>query len=225
LGIVLAIAGARVLRSTVFRGEMTPFVMELPPYRMPTLKGTLIHMWGRGWHFIRKAGTIILGISIVMWALMSYPKPPEADLQGLTPGEVVEAELSYSVAGRAGRGLHAVMRHAGFDRKASTALIGAFAAKEMFVSQMGIMHSLGDESEEDLESLRTVLKGQHTPLEAVCIMLFCLVSAPCMATIVVTWRESGSWAWAAAQLLGLTLLAYVLSLAVFQTGTLLGLGT
>ena len=225
LGIVLAVAGARLLRSTVFRGEMTPFVMELPPYRMPTLKGTLIHMWGRGWHFIRKAGTIILGISIVMWALMSYPKPPEADLQGLTPPEVVEAELSYSVAGRAGRGLHAVMRHAGFDRKASTALIGAFAAKEMFVSQMGIMHSLGDPSGEDMDSLRAVLKREYTPLEAVCIMLFCLVSAPCMATIAVTWRESGSWGWAAAQLVGLTLLAYVLSLAVFQAGTLLHLGT
>jgi len=224
LGIVLAILGARLLRATVFRGEMTPFVMELPPYRMPTLKGTLIHMWDRGWHFVRKAGTIILGISVVMWALMSYPKPPEADLQSLAPAEVVEAELSYSVAGRVGRGLHVVMRHAGFDRKASTALIGAFAAKEMFVSQMGIMHSMGDKSEEDMDSLRTVLKRAYTPLEAVCIMLFCLVSAPCMATIAVTWRESGSWAWAAAQLLGLTVLAYVLTLLVFQIGTLLGLG-
>lgn len=219
IGIVLAIALAKVLRSTILKGDAAPFVMELPPYRMPTLKGTLIHMWERGWMFLRKAGTVIVGISVLLWALTSYPKPPEAALQGLTEEEAQNAALSYSVAGRIGHAVEPVMRPVGFDWKTSTAMIGAFAAKEVFVAQLGIVHSLG-EADEESETLREVLKREYTALQAFCIMLFCLISVPCMVTVATTWKESGSWKWAALQIVGLTLLAYIITLAVYQVGRL-----
>jgi ferrous iron transport protein B len=102
-------------------------------------------------------------------------------------------------------------------------MIGAFAAKEVFVAQLGIVHSLG-ETDAESEPLRDVLRREYTPLQAFCIMLFCLISAPCMATLAATRKESGSWKWAALQLVGLTLLAYVITLAVYQAGTALRIG-
>ena len=220
IGIVLAIVLAKLLRSTLFKGEVAPFVMELPPYRMPTLKGTLLHMWERGWFFLRKAGTIILGISVLLWVMTSYPKPPQSQLAGLDEGQASNVELSYSVAGRVGHALERVMQPIGFDWKTSTAMIGAFAAKEVFVAQLGIVHSLGEVDEES-ESLREVLQREHTPLQAFCIMLFSLISVPCMVTIATVWKESGSWRWAALQLVGLTVLAYVITAIVFQVGRFL----
>jgi len=224
IGIALAILLAKALRSSLFKGEVAPFVMELPPYRMPTLKGTLIHMWERAWLFLRKAGTIIVGISVLLWAMTSYPKPPETQLRDLDEDHARNVELSYSLAGRIGHLLEPVMRPIGFDWKTSTAMIGAFAAKEVFVAQLGIVHSLG-ETDEESEPLRDVLRREYTPLQAFCIMLFCLISVPCMVTIATTWKETGSWKWPLLQLVGLTLLAYVVTLIVYQTGSLLGIGT
>jgi ferrous iron transport protein B len=221
VGIFLAILMAKLLRVTILKGETAPFVMELPPYRMPTLKGAFIHMWERGWMFLRKAGTVIVGISIILWALTSYPKPPESALEGLTEEQAQNAALSYSVAGRIGHALEPVMRPIGFDWKTNTAMIGAFAAKEVFVAQLGIVHSLG-EADEESEPLREVLKREYTPLQALSIMLFCLISVPCMVTVATTWKESGSWKWAALQVFGLTALAYVISLSVYQIGLRLG---
>jgi len=221
IGIVLAIVLARLLRSTIFRGEVAPFVLELPPYRMPTLKGTMIHVWERAWQFLKKAGTIIVAISIVLWAITSYPKPSESQLQGLSEQEARNVELSYSIAGRLAWALDPIMRPIGFDWKANTAMIGAFAAKEVFVAQMGIVHSLGN-AEEESEPLREVLQKEYTPLQGLCIILFCLISLPCMVTLTTTWAESGSWKWAALQLVGLTVLAYVITLVVYQVGGLLG---
>jgi ferrous iron transport protein B len=220
IGIVLAIVLAKLLRSTLFRGEAAPFVMELPPYRMPTLHGTLIHMWERGWLFLRKAGTIIVGISILLWAMTSYPKPPESRLEGLDENQAANVELSYSVAGRIGHALEPVMRPIGFDWKTNTAMIGAFAAKEVFVAQLGIIYSLG-EADEESEPLREILRREYTGLQAFCIMLFCLISVPCMVTLATVWKESGSWKWAALQLVGLTGLAYGITWAVYQGGKLL----
>jgi ferrous iron transport protein B len=96
-------------------------------------------------------------------------------------------------------------------------MIGAFAAKEVFVAQLGIVHSLG-EADEESEPLRETLKREYTPLQALSIMLFCLISVPCMVTVATTWKESGSWKWAALQVVGLTVLAYVISLGVYQIG-------
>jgi ferrous iron transport protein B len=222
IGIALAIVCAKVLRSTLFRGESVPFVMELPPYRLPTLKGVLIHMWERGGLYLKKAGTIILGVSVILWALTSFPKmePIEA---GLSAEEQQAAELSHTIAGRIGHAMEPVIKPLGFDWRIGTAMIGAFAAKEVFVAQMGIVYSVG-EADEESEPLRDQLKANYSPLVGFCIMLFMLISAPCMATIAVTKRESNSWKWALFQLVGLTLLAYVVTLVVYQAGSVLGIG-
>ncbi|MFO7460457.1 MAG: ferrous iron transport protein B, partial [Desulfatiglandales bacterium] len=176
IGILLALTGAKLLRSTILRGESTPFVMELPPYRMPTLKGVLIHMWERGWLYLKKAGTIILGISILLWAMTTFHGLPEEEavrlettrlavergtakddekeaLLAALANEEAEAALQNSIAGRIGRALEPVLKTMGFDWKIGTALIGAFAAKEVFVAQMGIVYSLG-EADEESETLR-----------------------------------------------------------------------
>lgn len=475
IGIALAVVAAKLLRVTLLRGEPVPFVMELPPYRVPTFRGILIHMWERSWLYIKKAGTLILGASIVMWFLTSYPKAPgltaiydravaeaEADaaelswrlnlgdlsdaaglcaklhsegavdkhspsvrirgvlnptersqlaqvsvseqtlaraalgtLNGLiarrdlfhpqdfsestwqevmgsvrpagwsqlsqrdvvrlnrlllaeaypthisrgplvdvrdvaadmglppestlvrdalraisegsneadqaarltqfltlrnrvlavrrefadstaqlgdTPQEMRslalqkkrddalsvlksrepalyaavlgfvdkleeplnlrlstlakarQAEtLGYTMAGRVGRALVVVLKPLGFDWRIGTALIGSFAAKEVFVAQMGIVFSLGD-ADAQSEGLRAALREAYTPLIAFCIMLFTLISMPCIATVAVTRRETGSWGWAFFQLGGLTLLAYAVTLVVYQVGTLLQIG-
>ena len=112
----------------------------------------------------------------------------------------------------------------GFDWKIGTAMIGAFAAKEVFVAQMGIVYSIEDADEES-EPLRNQLRARYTPLTAFCIMLFSLISLPCMATLAITIRESGSWKWGIFQAVGLTIVAYVLTTIVYQLGTLLNIGT
>ena len=221
-GIVLAILCAKLLRATLFKGESVPFVMELPPYRLPTLKGIWIHMWERGGAYLKKAGTVILAISVVLWAITSFPKLDAVD-DSLPAEEQQAAELAHTVAGRIGHALEPVIRPLGFDWRIGTAMIGAFAAKEVFVAQLGIVYSVG-EADEESDSLREKLQQNYSPLVGLCIMLFMLISAPCMATIAVTKRESNSWGWALFQLAGLTVLAWLVTFAVYQLGSLLGLG-
>ena len=246
IGLALALGGAKLLKMTVFKGESPPFVMELPPYRVPTLKGTLLHTWERAKLYVKKAGTIILGISIILWAMTSYPKKTtfsrdfeveiaqvevtyasDAETLADKKTQIEQAmhaeELAYTVTGRIGRGLEPLLAPMGFDWRIGTALIGALAAKEVFVAQMGIVYSVGV-ADERSDTLRARLRENYTPLQAFCIMLFCLVSAPCMATIAVTKRESNSWKWALLQLGGLTALAYVLTTVVYQVGVLVGAG-
>ncbi len=218
-GILLAILLARILRTTLLKGDSMPFVMELPPYRLPTLKGLLLHTWEKAWMYIKKAGTVILGISIVLWVLTNYPKiEPDASLP---PAEQQAAQLAGTVAGRIGRAMEPAIRPLGFDWKIGTAMIGAFAAKEVFVAQLGIVYSVGDADEESVP-LRTKLRENYSALTAICIMIFMLIATPCMATIAITRRESGSWTWALFQLFGLTALAYIVTLIVYQLGSLFG---
>jgi len=220
IGIVLAVIAAKLLRVTLFRGETVPFVMELPPYRMPTAKAAAIHMWQRAWMYLRKAGTIILAISIILWALMSYPKPPEQSLQGLSAEQQHKARLEYSVVGRIGRAIQPALKPLGFDWKIGTALIGATAAKEVFVSQLAIVYAVGSD-DEGSQTLREKLQAHYTPLTGFCIMLFCLIYAPCVATLAMTRQETGSWFWAALQFFSLTALAYALTLIVYQSALLI----
>ncbi len=342
IGILLAIGSAKLLSKTMFRGESEPFVMELPPYRMPTAKSVVIHMWERAKQYLRKAGTIILAISIVLWVLSTFPRLEHfsgagqrmeaqahqqyaegvssvagqislssegaailADSLGVvgaegadlavvsrhdsvwigrfmsalheaeaSPGGTIDMakwrqrvrpagiladavdefhnwvrpeyrrlldgssvvehqeQLEYSVAGRLGHALEKVLGPLGLDWKVATALVGAFAAKEVFVAQMGIIssvqigivHTAQEAEGGGSETLRTRLRRQYSTLQAVCILLFCLIGTPCMATIAVTRKESGSWGWAALQWGGLTGMAYVITLVVYQLGMLAGLG-
>ncbi len=249
IGILLAILLAKILRSTVFKGESVPFVMELPPYRIPTIKSIFIHMWDRGGQYLKKAGTIILGISILLWFLTTFPQKKSFDqnynllklqaeqqylniqdpdqetykqrieeIDHLQQSEI----LAYTAAGKIGHWMQPVLKPMGFDWKIGTALIGAFAAKEVFVAQMGIVFSIG-EADEESDALRTLLRKAYSPLVAFCIMLFCLISAPCMATIAVTKRETNSWKWAMIQLVGLTVLAWLITTLVYQIGRISGL--
>lgn len=284
IGIVMAIVIAKLLGMTVLKGESAPFVMELPPYRIPTLKGVLTQMWERSWLYLKKAGTIILFISIVMWALTVFPQFPEDKAEAYTAslpaleqtvsenteklsslGYIIpneenaaeaeannaklsdadkaeaeklvavleetngkideilfnysEAELEYSAAGRIGKFIEPVLTPLGFDWKIGTALIGAFAAKEVFVAQMGIVYSLGEVGE-DSDALRAKLQENYTPLVGFAIMIFALLSAPCMATFAIVKRESNSWKWAFFQFFGMTFVAYITTLLIYQIGRL-----
>jgi len=219
IGITLGIVAAKLLRLTLFRGETTPFVMELPPYRMPTAKAVLVHTWQRGWMYLRKAGTIILAASVILWALANFPKPSQDTLAGLSPGQAQQAGLEHSVVGWLGQMIEPALTPLGFDWKIGTALIGALPAKELFVSQMGIIYPVG-EADESTSSLSERLRAAYTPLTGFCVMLFCLISAPCIATIAMTRQETNSWPWALFQFFGLTTLAYVTTLAVYQIGNL-----
>ena len=223
IGILVAILCINILRRTILKGESVPFVMELPPYRMPTSKGLMIHMWDRGWMYLRKAGTVILGLSIALWALMSFPTPPKGQLDPLAEGERQASALQYSIAGRIGKAMEPVIKPLGFDWKIGTALIGATMAKEVFVSQLSIVYSLGGvEDEENILHLEERLRADYSPLQGFCIMLFCLLSTPCIATVAVTRKESGAWKWAMLQFFGLTAIAYGVTLAVYQVGRLVG---
>lgn len=220
-GILVAIGVARLLRGTVFRGESAPFVMELPPYRLPTGRSVGIHMWDRAWMYLQKAGTVILALSILLWALGTFPRLPQASADETASGQA-EA-LEYSAIGRIGKALEPAIRPLGFDWRVGTALVGAFAAKEVFVAQMGIVFSLG-EADGESAGLRETLRKTYTPLQGLAMMLFCLLSAPCLATIAVTRRETDSWGWALGMLLGMTAIAWVITFTVYRAGLWLGWG-
>ncbi len=240
LGIILAIIIAKILSVFVIKEEESPFILELPPYHFPTFRTVGIHALERGWLYLKKAGTVILGISIVLWGLTTFPRLSEQDIskfdaqretivQSSLPEEEKqiqvqsvddlqsETQLVGSYAGRLGKTIEPLLKPMGFDWKIGTALVGAFAAKEVFVAQMGIVYKVG-EADEESEPLRETIKSNYPPLVGLCIMIFCLIGTPCMATVAVMARECNSWKWAISQWLFLTVLAWVITTIVYQVG-------
>ena len=217
IGVAIAVAGARLLRSTLFKGEGRAFVMELPPYRMPTLISLLHHMWFRTWLFVRKAGTIILLMSVVMWFLTNFPRTGKA---GSALDRTTDP-LQGTYAAAIGRGLEPVLRPMGFDWRIGTALVGAVVAKEVFISQLAIIFAV-EEGESSV--LQHRLRESYPPLVGVTLLLFILISMPCIATVAAVRAESGSWRLALAQLVFLTVIAWAVAVAVYQVGVLLGIG-
>ncbi len=245
-----ALLVAKLLRVTVIRGAPTPFVMELPPYRWPMLKGLLIHTWERTWQYIKKAGTVILAISILLWAMMSFPRLPED--RGTSPGfekkaastseplpfqedpspsgqalpEARRAQraLRHSIAGRIGVALEGISRLAGFDWRVNIALIGGFAAKEVVVSTLGTAYSLGETDVQDSTPLSEKLAESPgwRPLTALSLLIFTMFYAPCFITVISISREAGSWKWGAFSILFNTTFAFLLAAALFQIGSWLG---
>ena len=226
-GAIVALLLALLLRRTLFKGAETPFVMELPPYRMPTGRALLVKMWERSWLYLRKAGTVILGISVVMWFVTSYPRPEHFDVdRAIAAGaqySELEAQrlrqseaLQASAAGRIGKLIEPAIAPLGFDWKLGVAMVGAFAAKEVFVSQMAIVYSMGGEEEDGLDSLSEFIRRDYTPAAGVALILFLLVATPCMATVAISRREAGSWKFAILQFLGLTVMGYALAFAAYQ---------
>ncbi|MBF0209306.1 MAG: ferrous iron transport protein B [Desulfamplus sp.] len=214
-----ALLAAKLFRSTIIKGESTPFVMELPPYRLPTLRSILIHTWERTWQYIKKAGTVILGISIILWAMMSFPAPP--DNIETTP----ESALKYSVAGRVGSSVEAITQFAGFDWRVNIALLGGFAAKEVVVSTLGTAYSLSDvEIEDDSASLAARLSESpdFRPLTALSLIIFTMFYAPCFVSVVCLAREAGSWKWGLFSVVFNTGFAFTLSVILYQAGSFMG---
>ena len=218
IGIALAVIAAKILRVTLLKGETIPYVMELPPYRMPTFKSIGLHMWERGWMYLQKAGTTILLISIILWGASNFPRMEKSNLENVSDTQIQSAALKHSVIGRVGTFIEPVIKPIGFDYKIATALIGALAAKEVFVAQMSIVYAVTEH--EDVSVLQEKLRNDYTPLQGFCVMLFCLISAPCLATTIITRTETGAWKWAILQFAGLTVLAYIITLVVYQVGML-----
>jgi ferrous iron transport protein B len=241
IGWIFALGAAKILRVTILKGEQAPFVMEMPPYRLPTLRSLLLHTWERTWQYLRKAGTVILGISIIMWALMTFPSLPSEQVNdfesriaqaktqaeaSLLKADLAEARLAWSLAGRMGQGLAYLTAPLGFDWKTDVALVGGFAAKEVIISTMGTAYSMGAVDEEESQGLSAMLAAspKWSPLKAFALMVFILLYAPCLVTVAVTKRETGSWGWAVFSTTYSTILAYLAALFVYQGGLMLGLG-
>jgi len=201
MGIFLAFVGAWILRKTLFRGESPPFVMELPLYRVPAWKSIFMQLRSRTLAYLKAAGTITLILSVVLWALQTYPSREK------------------SLLGQAGKAVAVPLSPCGFDERAATAMIGAMAAKEMFVSQMAITYSLEGE-ETNKASLQENLRRDYTPLQAYAIMLFCLIATPCIATLAIVYYESRSWWMPVLQFALLTLFGWVIAALIFQVGML-----
>jgi ferrous iron transport protein B len=234
------LAAAAVLGRTVVRGRRVPLLLELPRYRWPSLPTTLRSMWQRGREFLVEAGTVILAFTIVMWALLSFPKAPQAHLdaeaRGAAPIAQVESAsapspIEYSFAGRMGKTLEPVMEPLGFDWRITVGVIGAFSAREVFVSVLGLVFGLEDTDDEALP-LRERLREQkradgsplYTPLVGASLLVFFALACQCMSTLAVVRRETRSWGWPTLLFVYMTGLAYAASFIVYQGGRLLGLG-
>ena len=224
-----ALMVAWLLRHTIIRGAPMPFIMELPPYRLPTLRGILIHAGDRTWQYIRKAGTVILAISILLWALMSFPTLPEHHAEAYKEAGqdavVARMALEYSAAGRVGTALEPATQLAGFDWRTNIALVGGFAAKEVIISTLGTAYSLGEVDVEHATGLSSRLAGSDgwRPLTAFSLIIFVMFYSPCFVAMVCIAREAGSWKWAFFSMAFNTVLAFALAVLVFQVGSLLGL--
>ena len=212
-GLILALLTARVLSSTVLRHvDCDEPPIELIPWNLPTLSELFREAFKQAWFYIRKAGTVILGFSVLLWALSIFP----IDNQDKSPAEKIE----HSYAGHIGHFMEPMLKPAGMDWKIGTALIGAVAAKEVFVVQLGIVNSISSKDGENTGMLRNHVRNQYTPLSALCIMIFCLIGVPCMSSMVMSARMSESFKWTIFQFVSLTTLAWIVTVLIYQTGTL-----
>ena len=220
LGMIMAVLMAKLFSRFLVKGESLPFVMELPPYRMPTAKAVLRHTWEKGKEYLKKMGTIILGASIVVWALSYYPQ---------NENRIVQAENSYMA--KIGKTIEPVMRPCGFDWRQSVSLLAGIGAKEVVASTMAVVYATSNDEaellEEDFESeegegrISELIRNNMTPLSAMSMLLFILLYMPCVSSIVAIKSESGKWKWALFTMLYTIGLAWLVSTLFFQIGSLL----
>jgi ferrous iron transport protein B len=221
LGMVTAMLMAWFFKKRIFRGDTPMLLLEMPPYRMPSLKGVIIRMWERGMIFLKRAGTVILALSILLWALSTYPKSaPEA-----TPSEA----LAHSIAGRMGHAIEPMIAPLGYDWKIGIGLIGSFAAREVFVGTMSIVYNV-ESDDENTEPLRETMAEEKrpdgtpvfTPLVCIGLMVFYVLAMQCISTVAIVRRETNSWRWPLFQIAYMTALAWLGAFVVYQGGRLLG---
>jgi ferrous iron transport protein B len=250
LGIVAAVTVAWILKRTVLKGGKPLYVMELPPYRMPSWRSVLLTVKERSLLFVRKAGTVILAVSVVLWFLASYPRggPQVRSLEhGIaaaeSAGDAAHAKhlqhelagvtLEHSFAGQVGRFLEPSIAPLGFDWRIGIGLVTSLAAREVMVSTMATVFNLGNAGE-DVTPLREQLrnavdvrtgKKAYSPLVGISLMVFFVLACQCMSTVAVVRRETNSWGWPLFMLVMMNALAWIASFVVFQGGRILGLGT
>ncbi len=216
LGILLSIVSGRVFRSTLLKGDDAPFVMELPPYRVPMLKSLTIHMWDRSKMFLRRMGGVILIGSIIVWFLSAFP-------QNINYSEdyshKIDIEKSYM--GKIGKGLSPVFEPLGIDWRGSLSLVTGFFAKEIVVSTLGVLYSTKGPDNKD--ALKNALRSSGmTPLSALSMMVFVLLYLPCLATITMIKKETASFKWTAFSIIYSTSIAWIMAFFVYQGGRILG---
>jgi ferrous iron transport protein B len=205
IGIVIAVLFAFIFRKTIQKGESAHFVMELPPYRLPTFKSIFIHTWERGKHFLSRAATVILGAVIIIWVLGSLPWG-------------IEYASQDSVLGIVGSWIAPLLGPAGIGHWAiAVSLITGFVAKEVVVATLGAVLLTGS----GLLGDALVAQLGWGPLNAYAFMVFCLLYIPCVATISVIRAESGTWKWAAFTAVYTIAVAWIVSTLIFQIGSLL----
>ena len=238
--VLAALGAAWVLRKTFFRGESSTFLLELPSYKTPAVRHVARTVVDRGWVFVKQAGTVILAISVVLWALAYFPRSEEIAQQaeqrieaGEDPEDVERwqqaAQIEQSYAGTLGKAIEPAIAPLGFDWKIGIGVLASFAAREVLVSTLGIVYSVGDADETSVllkDKLRKARRGDGSPtfswLTAVSLMVFFVLACQCMSTVAVVKRETNSWRWPLFMFGYMTLLAYVGSLIVYQGGLALG---
>lgn len=210
LGIIVAILSGILLKNTVFKGETAPFVMELPPYRIPTVKGLLIHMWDRGKAFIKKAGTIIFAAIVVIWFLQSFG-----------PSFTLVEDTANSFLAYIGKFISPIFKPLGFgDWVSSVAIVTGLVAKEVVVATIGVLRGLGEVTEESPELISSI-QVMFTPLKACSFMAFNLLACPCFAAVGAMKREFNSWKWTLFAVAYQTGIAYIVALLIYQIGKLI----
>ena len=216
LGVVGAFVAALVLRRTVTQGASSGFMMELPKYQLPRLRDVALGLWTRVYAFLRRAGTIILGTTIVLWLLLSFPKPPAGD--PINP-------VDYSVAGRIANGLTVVTRPIGFDRDIALALIPAIAAREIAVAALGTVYAISadDKSQAGQQAITAALQKRWSLPTALAFLIWFVFAPQCISTIAVTRRETNGWKWPAFMVGYLFVLAYAFSGATYWLAVAAGL--
>jgi len=221
LGMAAAFGMAWVFKKTLLRGAPPVFFLEMPPYHKPSARTVLMTMIERAWLFLRRAGTVILSVSIVLWFLSTYPKSPA----GTPPAQ----SLAASYAGHAGRAIEPVIKPLGFDWRIGVSLVSSFVAREVFVSSMGTIYSVGDRhstTEEVSSTLKDKLRADplFSPLLAVCVMIYYVLAMQCLSTVAVVKRETNGWTWPLFMTGYMTALAWLATFAVYHIGTALGWG-
>ena len=218
-GIILAVIMSRIFSKWLIKGDDTPFVMELPPYRFPTLKAITRHTWEKGKQYLKKMGGIILVASLIVWALGYFPHDNNLDRQ---------TQQEHSYIGQIGKVVEPIFRPQGFDWKLDVSLMAGIGAKEIVASTMGVLYaddeSVADDNEADSEKYNKLYVKMTndgiTPLIAFSYLLFVLIYFPCIATIAAIKSETGSWKWAMFTALYTTLLAWIISAVFYQIGSL-----
>ena len=226
LGTTGAFGFAWLFKRTLFKSAPPLMIMELPPYQPPRIKEILRQMIERGWLFLKNAGTIILGISIVLWFLTTYPKNPD-------PAAPPAAQIAHSFAGQAGRLIEPVIKPLGFDWRIGIGLITSFAAREVFVSSTAVVFSVQHfegGKRADVTPVRTALRtatwpdgaALFTPLVCFTLMVYYVFAMQCMSTVAVVKRETNSWRWPLFQIAYMTGTAWLVCFVIYQTGRMLG---